>query len=68
MLFLMPDVRKIDNSFFTVSFVRLVIHRQSPHICLRSKCLDPSQNNLEGFVIMKSSGDNWANISETICP
>ena len=28
MLFLKPDVRKIEKSFFTVRFVRLVIHRQ----------------------------------------
>ena len=27
-----PDVRKIEKSFFTVCFVRLVIHRQLPHV------------------------------------
>ena len=46
MLFLKPDVKKIENSFFTICFFRLVTHRQSPHIF----DLFRPKSNLEAFV------------------
>ena len=47
-------VRKIQNSFFTVCFVRRVIHRQQPHTWLRSKRLDPSQISTDLYGVIRA--------------